>query len=198
VALGLGHSFGGTSLLGASAAHPGLFERLVLVDPVMPAHLPQSRAARRAGSLGLAEAARRRRAVWPSREAARARWAGKELFAAWDPRALDLYLAEGLRDRPDGQVELKCPPEIEATIFEQGYRVDVWSRVGENPAPTRILWARRGSFPRVVFEELARRMPVAEVRDADCGHLVPMEDPQLVVREVLDFLGIDGAGGQAT
>jgi pimeloyl-ACP methyl ester carboxylesterase len=36
IALGLGHSFGGTSLMLASAEVPDLFERLVLVDPVLP------------------------------------------------------------------------------------------------------------------------------------------------------------------
>ena len=37
VALGLGHSFGGTSLLSVAARRPDLFERLILVDPVVPA-----------------------------------------------------------------------------------------------------------------------------------------------------------------
>ena len=57
-----------------------------------------------------ADGARQRRAVWPSRDAAREKWSGKELFANWDPRVFELYLAEGLHDRPDGQVELACPP----------------------------------------------------------------------------------------
>ena len=35
VALGLGHSFGGTSMVLAAAHRPGLFERLVLLDPVL-------------------------------------------------------------------------------------------------------------------------------------------------------------------
>ena len=35
IALGLGHSFGGTAMLLAAAAEPVLFERLVLVDPVL-------------------------------------------------------------------------------------------------------------------------------------------------------------------
>ena len=33
IALGLGHSFGGTSMLLAAAEEPALFERLVLADP---------------------------------------------------------------------------------------------------------------------------------------------------------------------
>ena len=40
VALGLGHSFGGTALLTAAAERPALFERLVLVDPIVPPARP--------------------------------------------------------------------------------------------------------------------------------------------------------------
>src|SRR5690606_20922179 len=51
VAVGVGHSFGGTALLGAAARRPELFGHLVLVDPVLPpppgaAGLDPERAAR--------------------------------------------------------------------------------------------------------------------------------------------------------
>lgn len=186
LALGLGHSFGGTALCLASLAHPGLFARLVLVDPIIAPDDVEI-AARMGRGNALAEGARRRRNVFDSREQAREGWAGKSFFADWEPRAFELYLAEGLADRSDGRVELKCPGEIEATIFENGPRVDVMGRAGEIAAPTLVLWARRGNFPRQHFENLAGRMPRGEVRDADTGHLVPMERPGLVVEEVLAF-----------
>ena len=107
IALGLGHSFGDTSMLLAAAEEPALFERLVLVDPVL--HEPRAAQSydpeRSARALGLVERASRRRVVFPDRAAARENWRDKELFADWDPRAFDLYLAEGMADRPDGQVE---------------------------------------------------------------------------------------------
>ena len=83
IALGLGHSFGGTSMLLAAAEEPALFERLVLVDPVL--HAPRAAESwdperlARAGSL--VERASRRRAVFPDRAAARENWRDKELFA---------------------------------------------------------------------------------------------------------------------
>jgi pimeloyl-ACP methyl ester carboxylesterase len=188
IALGLGHSFGGTTLLSASAERPGLFERLVLVDPVIPPpRTPESEALRRAHGSTIADGARRRRHVWPSRDAAREKWAGKELFARWQPRALELYLAEGLVDRPDGQVELACPPEIEAAIFDAHGSVDPLERAAKVEVPTRVLWARAGNFPYALFEDLVSRMRDAELRVIDAGHLIPMEAPELVVREVLDL-----------
>jgi pimeloyl-ACP methyl ester carboxylesterase len=193
VALGLGHSFGGTAMLMAAARRTQLFERLVLVDPVLHpravtrAEIPPERLER---IDGMVEGARRRRSVWPDRAAAREKWADKALFADWLPEAFDLYLAEGLRDRPDGQVELKCRPETEAAIFSQGPGFDPWVLAPRVETPSLLLWAVRGDFPRSVYTDYAAQMPRAEVHDVDAGHLVPMERPEEVVRETLAFARI--------
>jgi pimeloyl-ACP methyl ester carboxylesterase len=193
VALGLGHSFGGTAMLMAAARRPQLFERLVLVDPVL--HPPRAADGefppeRRERVFDLVESARRRSSVWPSRRVAGEKWADKALFAHWLPEAFELYLAEGLRERPDGQVELKCHPETEAAIFGQGTGFDPWPLAPRVKTPTVLLWAVRGDFPRPVYEAYAARMPDARVCDVDAGHLVPMERPEVVVREALDFAGV--------
>jgi pimeloyl-ACP methyl ester carboxylesterase len=189
IALGLGHSFGGTALLTASATRPELFERLVLVDPIAPPQRAAELAAMRGGPGNrIADVARRRSAIWPSRAAAREKWSGKELFANWDPRVFDLYLAEGLHDRSDGQVELACPPEIEATIFDAAPDFDVMQRASELRVPALVLWARAGNFPYSHFETLVGQMRHGVLRVADTGHLVPMENPELVAREVLRFV----------
>jgi len=186
-ALGVGHSFGGTALTLAEVARPGLFERLLLVDPIVA---PADRELR--GTFGranpMAEGARRRRHEWKSRAAARARWAGRPAFAAWTPLALDLYAAGGLEERADGGVTLQCPPEVEASIFEQGASVEPMLYAHRLRASVVVLWARRGDFPREHFEEFARRMPDGSVRDLDAGHLVLMEDPELLVAEVLGLV----------
>jgi pimeloyl-ACP methyl ester carboxylesterase len=188
VALGLGHSFGGTATLLAAVERPGLFARIVLVDPVIfPSGAFQRDPERRARASGLAEGARRRRDVFLDRDAARARWQGRSTFASWDPRVLELYVAEGLTERPGGGVALKCPGEVEAAIFERGASVDPMQEARRLRVPALVLWAQRGDFPRAHFEELVRRMPDGRLRDAAAGHLVPMEDPELVVRETLAF-----------
>jgi pimeloyl-ACP methyl ester carboxylesterase len=53
--------------------------------------------------------------------------------------------------------------------------------------PALILWARAGNFSYAHYEALAGCMAGGRVRVADTGHLVPMEDPELVVAEVLRF-----------
>jgi pimeloyl-ACP methyl ester carboxylesterase len=188
VALGLGHSFGGTSMLMAAADRPELFGRLVLVDPVL--HPPGGRQEVPPERLGgMVEAALKRRAVWPDRQAARSKWSGRKMFADWLPEALELYLAEGLEDLEDGSVQLKCRPETEASIFASGPGFDPWALAPRVDTPSLLLWAVRGDFPRPVYEAYAARMRDARVRDVDAGHLVPMERPELIVREVLRFAG---------
>jgi pimeloyl-ACP methyl ester carboxylesterase len=188
IALGLGHSFGGTSMLLAAARRRELFERLVLVDPVLIlrewAELDPARPSR---GPSLADSARNRQMVWPDRETARRKWRDKAMFASWDPRALDLYLEFGVRDRADGNVEVKCPGWVEAAIFETGDRLDPLQIARDVPVPTRMLWATRGNFPRFIFESVADALPDGDVRDIDAGHLATMERPDLVTQAVREF-----------
>jgi pimeloyl-ACP methyl ester carboxylesterase len=199
VALGLGHSFGGTATILAAAERPDLFERVALLDPVVfpkPVGAPDPERSARGASM--AEGARRRRHVFPDREAVRASWRERDTFSGWDARAFEAYLAEGFADRPGGGVELKCPGEVEATIFELGGSADAMTAARDLPMPALVLWASRGNFPRAHFEALARVLRDGRVRDADTGHFVPMENPELVVREVLAFSARPGDRGAAS
>jgi len=186
VALGIGHSFGGTAMLGAAARDPERFGRLLLVDPVTPA--PPSVALppeRRQYARRLVEGARKRRATWPSRAEARAHLGARSLFARADPRALDLYVLDALRERPDGSVELKCAPETEATLFSQSRAIDVFAWARDLVPRTLFLWAARGDFPRPVYEALAASMRDATVETVPTGHLVPLERPDLVAEAAI-------------
>jgi len=188
LALGMGHSLGGTALLGAESLAPGHFERLLLLDPVTPppgAPAPPERAAH---VEGMASKALRRRADWPSRAEARAWFEERSLFDGWRPEALDLYVLDGLRDRVDGGVELKCPAAVEAATFSQGGGVDLLSWVRGLAPPTLWLWAERGNFPVPYYEVLAASMRAARVERITTGHLIPMERPDLVADAALRLL----------
>jgi pimeloyl-ACP methyl ester carboxylesterase len=191
--LGVGHSFGGTSLLGAAKRRPGLFDRIVLVDPVVPPKLEEIPPERRASVMGMVERAGKRRHEWPSQAEAREFFAVRELFERFDPRAIDLYVLDGLRERSDGSVELKCPGAIESAIFAGGGEVDVGALADGNGTPALWLWAALGNFSRERYVALAASMKNARVETIDAGHLVPMEQPALVADAILRFSG-DGVG----
>jgi pimeloyl-ACP methyl ester carboxylesterase len=189
LALAVGHSFGGTSLLGAARLRPERFERIVLVDPVAPPRAAGGRAPDpRPHAVSMVERATKRRHEWPSRAAARAFFAERELFERFDPRALDLYVLDGLRERADGSVELKCPGAVEAAIFAGGAELDVDALARGLATPALWLWAEQGSFARERQEQLARSLLHARFEPLAAGHLAPMERPDLVADAILRFL----------
>lgn len=187
IGLGMGHSFGGTAFLAASKARPELFERIVLVDPVV--HVPQtaSAAPEVPRENPLSAGARKRRSEWPSLAEARASWLQRPILAAWRPEALDLYVLDGLRERADGSVTLKCPANVEAAIFEMGPHLDVAGIIRDHPTRTLWLHAGRGQFPVEMCRSLVRSMREARFETLDAGHLMVMEQPDLVSEAVLRF-----------
>jgi pimeloyl-ACP methyl ester carboxylesterase len=185
VAVGIGNSFGGTSLVGAAARRGELFERLLLVDPVTPPPPESGMDHERSPHMRrLVDGARRRRMHWPSRAAARAWCRERRLFDGWRPEAIELYLLDGMRERPDGSLELKCPGEIEAAVFAAGTRIDIFALAQHVRAPTLFMWAEQGDFSRPLYEAIAASMPNARVETVASGHLIPMQRPELVVEAV--------------
>jgi len=192
IAYGIGSSFGGIVIAMAEADRSGLFERIAMLDP--PIHPDDALRARLDPSGGIvdprpliAAQARKRNAVWPSRDSARAAWQDKPMFKAWQPRAFELYLAEGFRDRSDGQVELKCRPDVEATIFATSGDLDIFAAAPHVSAPVLLVRAGRGTLPPEAFEHLRRLLPRCTMRVPDVGHLLPLEAPDLTVQLLREF-----------
>ncbi len=186
----VGHSFGGTAAVVAAALRPDLFRRLVLVDPVVPPPptMPELGDGRDVARL-LAAGARRRRSLWQSREEARKSWEANGFFARWDREVFDLYLGEGLRRNPDGTVELRCPPQVEAMIFESGPLLDPYEFAKRVPLPVLVLHAEHGSFPEGFHQALAEALPQGALQAVAGSHLLPMEAPGLVAEAVMRFCG---------
>ena len=189
LAVGLGHSFGGTAPLAAAALRPELFERVVCVDPVIfPPEVPD--AARIAHGQSLVDGARKRRREWPDRASAIEHFRPRSLFAGWTERALALYVDEGMKAHADGTLELKCAPEVEAAVFSNSRGFDLFGRVAGMATPALLLWARHGNFPHALYERAAGLLGDGRVEDVDAGHLVPMEKPEIVVDAVERFAGV--------
>jgi len=190
VAFGVGHSFGGTCLMNATAREPARFARLALLDPVIipaPADFPDADPMPRGPNVA-ADIARKRTHVFPSREALSERWREKGTFSDWDPRALELYLAHGFRDRPDGQIELKCPGAVEAAVYESARRLDAWRDAAALTRPALLLHAGKGNFPRVLVERLADRAPAIELDSLEAPHLMAMTCPDEIADRLLAWV----------
>jgi len=142
-----GHSMGGTSCVLATPERPARVKALALFDPVIMAKATAE--AMRAGTQPMNESplvagALRRRAVFPSREAAIDSYRGRGAFRTWPEQALVDYVADGFRDRDDGEVELSCTPQWEASNFSS-HAHDPCAAMHAIRVPVGILRAEQGS-----------------------------------------------------
>ena len=181
VALAVGHSFGAALLLRAASRAPHRFERLLLCDPVILPPQPPGPPPSEARGAALAAATRRRRDCFPSRAAAYDHFRTRGLFAHFTPEALALYVGEGMAETPEGEVVLKCRPEVEAAIFEGNGAATLFEDLEAVAAKVLFVHAQRGNFEASVFEELAGRMAKARVVSRDLSHLFPLEEPSTVL-----------------
>ena len=188
VGFAIGHSFGGSTTLVAAARRPDLFGRIAMLDPVVipPPELLQL-FPREGSARTLGQTARKRRNIWPSREAARESWQARAPFQSWDPRVLELYLREGMQERGDGQIELKCPGEIEAMIYETNSRPDAFAAAEKLRSPALLVWARRGQFPLAWYRKLSESAAQMQLVELDADHLLPMVAPDRVAQLLLAF-----------
>jgi pimeloyl-ACP methyl ester carboxylesterase len=189
----LGHSFGGvlTSLI--LGDQQTLFQRAVLLDPVLltPAMLMAMSMAELTGMnkhVPLARQALKRRHHWDSREDAMAQLQGRGVYKGWATPALQAFVAHAIKDAPQGGVELKCQPQREAEIFSTGPD-RLWSLLGRVRTPTLVLHATH-TFP-FVTESLQRWQQVNDAVQGQAfkgGHCFMQERPEDAAQCVQDFL----------
>ncbi len=183
-AAAVGHSLGGIAILTAAAQHPDLFDRLLLVEPVViPSTGP---GARKPGRTADSVSTRMRAASFPSRHAARQALQDLEPFRDLHHRVLDDYVRHGWADQEDGSITLKCNPHTEAAIYELG-TTEVVDNLDAITAPVRILEATQSRF-RPAYEALRQSAARFGFQGIDGSHLAPMEFPETLAQAIRDWL----------
>ena len=183
--LGVGHSMGGAAAVLAEQARPGTFAALWLYEPIV---FPPMEGVPRANPM--AAGARKRRAVFASRDEAFANYSSKPPMGSMTPEALHAYVDHGFRDRPDGTVELKCLPETEARVFEGSLGNRGFERLGEVACPVTVAASGDGFPPAQMAPLVADALPHGRfARYPELTHFGPMEDPAGLARAItLDFV----------
>lgn len=181
--VGVGHSCGGAALARAEVAHPGTFRHLVLIEPIIFPTPPR----RVYGPMSLV--ARKRRAIFASREVARDRFSTGP-FSRWTKASLDSYLDGGFV-QTDAGFELKCSPEVEADYYAEGSNHDTWDLIGSIEIPVMLIVSEHSDTHREPFVSLLseRFQHVERILLKDVGHLVPMEDPGTIADLVDSVVG---------
>lgn len=193
-----GHSMGATASLMAALAKPNWVTGLVLVEPVImpPAYIRWMNIMRAVG-LGervspLIAQAKKRRGIWPSREAMFEAYRGRGAFRTWPEEIVRDYIAGGTVDfMDDKQIRLACTPGWEAANYSSN-AVDIWRELDALRCPlTLIVGDRRSTCPDPVIELLiARRPEIRVVKVPGASHFLPMEHPTIVRREICAMAGV--------
>ena len=174
--VGLGHSSGAAALAMAELLRPGTFRALVLVEPIVfpPPYF-------RAEGNPMSAAALRRRASFPSPQAARATFRGRGAFRHWTEEVLALYATHGL-GLHDGAWALKCTPEVEAEFYRGATAHGAWERLGEVACPVLLVGgADSDSHPAPFLDAIRRCFASARLEVVPgVGHFLPMDQPGAV------------------
>lgn len=186
-----GHSMGGACGLMAAAAAPDRVKALVLFDPViLPRAVVRDYDETLYRDSPMVLAALRRRAVFPSRQAAFEAYRGRGAFASWSDAQVADYVAGGFCDTVDGQVTLACSPQWEASNFT-AHRHDPWAAFAATKCSIRILRAATDSTCRLEEDlpmlEALGRIWVETVPGT--SHFLPMERPDLVCDALAEAAG---------
>jgi hypothetical protein len=140
----------------------------------------------------MAAAALRRKVVWPSRESMIQSYGSRPPLDQLAPEALAAYITWGTLDRADGQVELACPPPIEAAIFSgrpalSGVNAG-WEHLPKLTAHVSLLAGATSSIPLTRFEAAAAAAGVP-LEVIDGGHFLLHEDTARGVALIEAHLG---------
>jgi len=191
----LGESLGGGVCAVLDEQRPGATRRLLLCEAIA-FDLAAVGGSRPAGTgpgerNSMAAIARRRRAVWPDRATVEASYGARPPLDALAPEALAAYVRWGFVDRPDGQVELACPPEAEATIFEMSANeaggLAAWRHLDALSAPATVAAGEHSDLPMEWFRAQAEQADADLVRVAG-GHFFLQEDTARAERLVREHL----------
>lgn len=179
---GIGHSLGGHALVQAAAMQPQLFNKLLLIDPVIlpaQAYGPPNNEP---------NPVTRRRADFSSVEEMKEKLGTRPPFAAWDVRVFDDYCRYGVLPKPDGDFTLACAPAIEAAVYDAGTLpdADISALLLAITTPTLVVRSSQAqTHPRDFMAsptrvDLASLLPHGKDVVVEGSHFIPMESPASV------------------
>ncbi len=191
--IGMGHSMGAVATMLAAVKRPDLFSKLVFIEPVFLMAIPQMVFSKMPWFLKpyvhpFIKTTMKRRDTWESKEVVFKSFRKKRVFAKWSDEVLWDYVNFGTKPNGKGEVTLSFSKEWEAHYY--GTVPYVWAALKK---VTQTTFGIRGEMTDTIlpkaWEKWHKTMPNAQFLEMkNVGHLIPMEAPELLAREVLEFL----------
>ena len=137
----------------------------------------------------MAEQARKRRAIFDSRQQAFDSYHDRGMFKSWTDENLRIFLEHALADRPDGKVELKCPPELEARFYTAPIETDMLEASSHFKCPVMLVWGKNAERFSPMMPLVASFIEKTKCRTAQVpgGHFSIMQHPQEVAQVIVEF-----------
>ncbi|KAH9834045.1 alpha/beta-hydrolase [Rhodofomes roseus] len=192
--IGIGHSYGGTTITRVAIEQPGLFQRLILVEPVIT---PPTFTVGKGLDLLLRGALGKPRR-WPSRAHAKSDILQSRSSRTWHPDVVDVFIEHGLIEQcgdAPGAVRLKTRPFDEAVVYcEWNVFYETWTGLKDIPSGLGLHWIMSAKSnvttggTEMTQETVWRAENASNVRVAGAGHLVVQEAPDELASELVKAL----------
>lgn len=181
----IGHSMGGAALMLVEARQPGTLRSAYLYEPIV---VPSSARPPMVQN-PMADAARRRRAEFPSKADALWRYATKTPLGVLNAASLAAYVEHGFEELPNGTAKLKLPPAHEAAVFEATGKATI-ETLATVDTPVAVAVGiveemRPAAWGPAIAEALVNGRLLTF---PTLGHFGPLEDPAAVGASVIDWL----------
>ncbi|GAA5802124.1 hypothetical protein HPULCUR_007585 [Helicostylum pulchrum] len=183
--IGVGHSFGATSMLLLEFFFPKTFDGLCVTEPVLSNMIHEAEIREMLPTL----ASGKRRDEWPSRDECRKSLARSKFFQLLHPEVFDNYVNYGMYETEKGTIKLKCPKECEYHVFKY-YNYDTYVAnlsLKLLKIPAHFIYALSSTFispedAATIIDENKEKITIAFVEGS---HMVPAETPEIIIPEIM-------------
>nr|NJM03865.1 alpha/beta hydrolase [Desulfobacula sp.] len=192
--IGIGHSIGGYFTYAAAALYPGLFSKIILLDPIiLPPNIVRLCALARLTGLDryhpLPRMTRKKKFEFSSKGEALEHYSGKGMFKSWQPEFVRAFVDTAIEQDSAVTWDLCCRPEFEAQIYES-VPFETWRFAEGISVP--VLVVRGGRSDR--FHERSGNRLAKIIKDCrfitleNLSHFLMMEEPGSVIDQILPFI----------
>ena len=182
----VGHSSGGIATLIADHLLSGQIAKAMLVET-------RILDGQRSGGIlkKRADQTRRKRPIWENRNTMYEAYRPRDAFKNWAEECFISFIERGTKLLPDGKVQLKCSPEIEASFYEQRENLVLSNYFKDLTAEYKILLGNYPEAQHIDDNDLVyflNNVPDSSVKSMQIGsHFLPLEHPQVVFEEIEEF-----------
>ncbi len=189
----VGHSLGGFVSLMAACRFPHLARGLVLLDsPILGGWKAKAlsllKKSQVIGAVSPGKISRQRRKQWSSAAEAHAHFASKKMFAQWDSRVLDDYIALCTHDE-GGKRVLSFDREIETAIYNTlPHNLDRLLKRHPLQCSAAFIGGENSLEMQQVGMTMTRKVAQHRIQIVPGTHLFPMEHPQATAAAIATAL----------